>query len=48
MLNLVVDQRVHRAYVVNDDLRPVAVATLTDLLYAMAGEAPTGRPTSQA
>lgn len=48
MLDLVVSQHVHRVYVVDEESRPIAVATLTDVLYAMAGEAPTGRPMPQA
>ena len=44
MLDLVVSQSAHRAYLVDEESKPVAVATLTDLLYAMAGERATGRP----
>ena len=45
MLSLTQRLRVHRVFIVDGARRPVAVATLTDLMYAMAGEAPTGRPT---
>jgi CBS domain-containing protein len=44
MLALTQRRRMHRVFLVDGERRPVAVATLTDLMYAMAGEAPTGRP----
>ena len=44
MLDLTVQRRAHRVFVVDAQQQPVAIATLTDLMYAMAGEEPTGRP----
>jgi signal-transduction protein with cAMP-binding, CBS, and nucleotidyltransferase domain len=43
MLDMIVEQRVHRVYIVDAERRPIAIATLTDLLYAIAGETPSGR-----
>jgi CBS domain-containing protein len=43
-LELVVSRKTHRAYFVDGAVRPVAVATLTDLLHAIAGERPPHRP----
>lgn len=44
MLDLIIRRKVHRVYVVAEDGKPVATATLTDLIYSIAGEQPTGRP----
>lgn len=44
MLNLIIRRKVHRVYIVAGDGKPLATATLTDLLYSIAGEQPTGRP----
>lgn len=44
MLDLINRRKVHRVYIVAEDGKPLATATLTDLLYSIAGEQPTGRP----
>ena len=44
MLQAIVKHRMHRVYIVDEERRPVAVVTLTDLMFAMAGERPPGRP----
>ena len=44
MLDVIIRRKVHRVYVVAEDGKPLATATLTDLIYSIAGEQPTGRP----
>lgn len=44
MLDLIIRRKGHRVYVVAKDGTPLATATLTDLIYSIAGEQPTGRP----
>jgi CBS domain containing-hemolysin-like protein len=44
LLDLVVSQGVHRAYVCDSSGQALAIVTLTDLLYCFAGEEPNGRP----
>jgi CBS domain-containing protein len=44
MLELVIERKVHRAYIIDGEGKPLAIATLTDLLYSFAGEQAEGRP----
>ena len=46
-LDAVVGSRVHRVYIVDGEQKPVAVATLTDLMFAMAQEVPPARVIEQ-